>query len=79
MSEFVGLDEISFENIPVDEYWNVGDQKEELIHKIHNYPAKFPAFITTKAIEYAKSLDINPRKIADIFCGCGTVAIEAKK
>lgn len=79
MSEFIGLDEISFENIPVDEYWNVGDQKEELIHKIHNYPAKFPAFITTKAIEYAKSLDINPRKIADIFCGCGTVAIEAKK
>lgn len=79
MNGFVSLDKIDFENISIDEYWNVGDQREELIHKIHNYPAKFPAFITTKAIDYAKKQGINTNKIADIFCGCGTVALEAKK
>ena len=41
MNGFVSLDKIDFENISIDEYWNVGDQREELIHKIHNYPPLF--------------------------------------
>lgn len=28
-------------------------KREYKIHRIHAYPAKFPAFITTKALEYA--------------------------
>lgn len=49
------------------------------MHRIHAYPAKFPAFITTKAISYAREQGLFPRSIADIFCGCGTVAFESKR
>ena len=35
-------------------YWNFGDKREDPIHRIHSYPAKFPAFITTKALQYAE-------------------------
>ena len=65
-------------DIVIDEHWNVGEQKELKIHSIHAYPAKFPAFITTKALEYSKEQGIDVNAIADIFCGCGTVAVEAK-
>ena len=49
------------------------------MHRIHAYPAKFPAFITTKAIQYAESQNIKVDTVADIFCGCGTVAYETVK
>lgn len=68
-----------FEQIPVDEYWNTGNEKECKMHRIHAYPAKFPAFITTKAIEYVRRKGGMVNLIADIFCGCGTVAYETKK
>ena len=60
-------------------YWDFGDEKEDPIHKIHSYPAKFPAFITTKALRYAEQQGVNVRVIADVFCGCGTTAVEAKR
>ena len=60
-------------------YWNFGNKKEEQIHRIHSYPAKFPAFITTKALEYAELQGVNVRIVADVFCGCGTTAVEAKR
>ena len=66
------------EDIETDEYWNMGDQKEQRIHNVHAYPAKFPAFIATKSINYAFENGLNVQRIADIFCGCGTVAVEAK-
>lgn len=69
----------NFEHVPTDSFWNTGNEAELKIHRIHAYPAKFPAFITTKALEYAKSEDINVRSMADIFCGCGTTAFEAKR
>ena len=72
------LNEVDFDTIEVDPFWNIGDQKEHLMHRIHAYPAKFPAFITTKTIEYAKKSGYAIHRIADIFCGCGTVAFEAK-
>ena len=59
--------------------WNFGDEREDSIHRIHSYPAKFPAFITTKALRYAEKQGVNVRIVADVFCGCGTSAVEAKK
>lgn len=70
---------INFNNIEIDEYWNLGNKPEHKMHKIHAYPAKFPAFITQKALEYASKEKLNVHKIADIFCGCGTVAYEATR
>ncbi len=59
--------------------WDFGDTKEDLIHRIHPYPARFPAFITTKALEYADAEGVDVRNMADVFCGCGTTAVEAKR
>jgi adenine-specific DNA methylase len=73
------IKKLNFETIPIDEFWNVGNEKELKMHRIHSYPAKFPAFITTKAIGYAKNVGVQPLWIADFFCGCGTVALEAKR
>lgn len=63
-------------------YWDFGarrDRKEDPIHRIHSYPAKFPAFITTKALQYAEQQGVNVNVVADVFCGCGTTAVEAKR
>lgn len=70
---------IDFEQIDIDPFWNVGSEREHKSHRIHAYPAKFPAFITQKALGYAKDSGLNINCIADIFCGCGTVAFEAKR
>ena len=59
--------------------WDFGDTREDLIHRIHPYPAKFPAFITAKALEYADGHGVGVRNVADVFCGCGTTAVEAKR
>ena len=71
--------DFDFSSLEIDPYWNEGDEKELRMHKIHAYPAKFPAFLTTKAISYATEMGRKPTKIADVFCGCGTVALEAKR
>lgn len=65
----------SFDN---PSFWDFGE-KEDSIHRIHSYPAKFPAFITTKALLYAAENGVKVRTVADVFCGCGTTAVEAKK
>lgn len=70
---------MKFEDIPIDPFWNIGHEVEHKIHRIHAYPAKFPAFITTKAISYAREQGLAPKRIADIFCGCGTVAFESRR
>ncbi|MCY4462919.1 MAG: hypothetical protein OXC26_21370 [Albidovulum sp.] len=59
--------------------WDFGDTREDLIHRIHPYPARFQAFITTKALEYADADGINVRNVADVFYGCGTSTVEAKR
>lgn len=69
----------NFDNVEIDPFWNVGSEREHKNHHIHAYPAKFPAFITQKAIQFAIAEGVNIEKIADIFCGCGTVAFEAKR
>jgi methylase of polypeptide subunit release factors len=73
------LKRLDFDSITENVYWNTGEQNESRMHRIHAYPAKFPAFITTKAINYAKENSIKTELIADVFCGCGTVALEAKR
>ena len=59
--------------------WDFGDTREDLIHRIHPYPARFPAFITTRALEYAEAAGLEVQNVADVFCGCGTTAVEAKR
>jgi methylase of polypeptide subunit release factors len=68
-----------FDDLEIDTSWNFPQEKELKIHQIHAYPAKFPAFVTTKAISYAESTNTKVRTIADIFCGCGTTALEARR
>ena len=59
--------------------WNTESSKELKMHKIHVYPAKFPSFLISKSLEYAERNGINVESMGDIFCGCGTTALEAKK
>lgn len=59
--------------------WDFGNAREDRIHRIHPYPARFPAFITTKALKYAEEEGIQVQRVADVFCGCGTTAVEAKR
>jgi hypothetical protein len=73
------IQSFDFDTIPIDTQWNSSTESELKIHQIHAYPAKFPAFVTTKAIEYARENNIPLNTMADIFCGCGTTAFEAKR
>lgn len=73
------IHKLDFDSIPVDPFWNIGSERELKMHRIHSYPAKFPAFITTKALEYAEMNSVKVKIIGDIFCGCGTTAYESKR
>lgn len=70
---------IDFDSIPIEEFWNAGEIKENRMHRIHAYPAKFPAFITNKAIDYAENFGVKVDWVGDMFCGCGTTAFEATR
>lgn len=73
-----GINDLDYNTIDIDEKWNDCDEMELTMHTIHAYPAKFPAFMASKAFEYARDEGVNIGRVADIFCGCGTVALEAK-
>jgi DNA modification methylase len=73
----ISVENIDYETIAIDDTWNFGDN-EALMHSVHAYPAKFPAFIASKAFEYAKNEGVNVNVVSDVFCGCGTVALEAR-
>ena len=68
----------SMDRVGVEDEWNFSNDAEFTMHTIHTYPAKFPAFIAKKAFDYAEAEGVAITKVADIFCGCGTVALEAK-
>ena len=74
----ISVKSMDFDNISIDEYWNFSEKGDALMHSIHTYPAKFPAFIASKAFSYAQDEGVNINTVSDIFCGCGTVALEAK-
>ena len=73
-----GLNKINFLEIEEIPFWNTAEEEEIRMHKIHVYPAKFPSLIAQKAFEYARR-KIRVNTVADIFCGCGTVAVEARR
>jgi len=73
------LNKINFDKIEENSFWNFGEQKEIGIHKVHVYPAKFPSHIAQKAFEYCDEKDIIINRVSDIFCGCGTVSVEARR
>lgn len=79
ISNLEDLEMINFEKIEENEFWNHNEQKELSIHKVHVYPAKFPSLIAQKAIEYCENNQYKINMVSDIFCGCGTVAVEAKE
>ena len=70
---------IDYDSVPIEMFWNTSEHKENKMHKIHAYPAKFPAFITSKALEYSEDKEIEINLVADMFCGCGTTAYEATR
>lgn len=74
-----GAANISLNEVPHNPFWDTGDERELKMHRIHAYPAKFPAFITNKALAYAHAKHVAVERIADVFCGCGTVALEAQR
>lgn len=69
----------NFNTIPVSKFWNTDRVSEIKMHRIHAYPAKFPSFVVSKSIEYAKEEGVEVNNLADVFCGCGTTALEAKR
>jgi SAM-dependent methyltransferase len=64
---------------PISESWSHPDEPEAALHRIHAYPAKFPAFLTGRALAYAAHQQIPVQMLGDVFCGCGTVAHEARR
>lgn len=79
ISTLKGLNKIDFLSIGEEPFWNKVETPEIRMHKIHVYPAKFPSLIAKKAFEYAEAKHLHLETVADIFCGCGTVAVEAKR
>jgi len=69
---------LTFDKIFEDPLWNIGTSKELNMHKIHLYPAKFPALVAQNALKYVLANKPDSTVIGDIFCGCGTVALESK-
>ncbi len=69
----------NFNTIGVNSFWNKSDVPELKMHKIHSYPAKFPSLMVSKSLEYAKNNNVKINSISDVFCGCGTTALEAKR
>lgn len=64
---------------PLSAHWSIEDEPEAALHRIHAYPAKFPAFITRRALAYAAEQAVTVGTVGDVFCGCGTVAHEARR
>ena len=71
--------EVNYTQIAESEFWNKEENAELKMHKIHVYPAKFPSFIVAKSLSYARVKGISVESVGDIFCGCGTTALEAKR
>lgn len=62
---------------PSSPAWSFAAVPETRLHRIHAYPAKFPALIARKAFDYAEASGVRVRSVADPFCGSGTVGLEA--
>lgn len=70
---------IDYDQLDYNVRWEENESSRPLsMHTIHSYPAKFPSFLAAEAFAYAEEEGIKCHKVSDIFCGCGTVALEAK-
>lgn len=67
------------ERAPLSKDWDTRAAREPRMHRIHAYPAKFPAFLAERGIQYARDSGVRVRTVGDFFCGCGTVAHEARR
>jgi len=70
--------DFAYKNLRVSATWNLPTNVETKMHRIHMYPAKFPSFLVTKTISHVREKKVDVKCIADIFCGCGTTALESK-
>lgn len=70
---------LNFDNLPVSDFWTKESTKSFKMHKIHWYPAKYPAYLVEKSLQYAKENNISIKNVVDIFCGCGTTPLESKR
>lgn len=68
MIEVLDAVNTNYDEIEIDVFWNKGQEKENQNHRIHAYPAKFPAFIAQKAIQYAKEQNVTVENISTYFC-----------
>lgn len=57
--------------------WSADVPPSAGMHGIHAYPARFPAEIVRQAFAQARRDGTHVRRVADPFCGSGTVAHEA--
>src|SRR3546814_16068092 len=64
---------------PMTGFWDEAETPEPRLHRIHAYPAKFPAFLTERALAYGASQGVRIERVGDVFCGCGTVAHKARR
>lgn len=64
---------------PLSGHWDQAEMPEPRLHRIHAYPAKFPAFLTERALAYGTAQGLHIERVGDVFCGCGTVAHEARR
>jgi hypothetical protein len=66
--------DFDFSKILIASDWNLAPDIEPKMHRIHAYPAKFPAFLASKAIDYARSQNISVnlvgRYILWLWYGC---------
>jgi hypothetical protein len=47
-----------FENIDIDPFWNVGNEREHKGHRIHAYPAKFLLLLLKKQYSMLKTVGL---------------------
>lgn len=66
-------------HVPFCADWSGAGERDARLHGIHAYPAKFPAFLPRRILQHALAIGMRPTRVVDIFCGSGTVAIEANR
>ena len=62
---------------PQSPVWTDPDGPEHRMHRLHSYPARFPAHVVHRALNHARERGIMVQRVADPFCGSGTVPYEA--
>ena len=51
---------------PMTGFWDQGEAPEPRLHRIHAYPAKFPAFLAERALAYGGSQGLKIERVGDV-------------